>query len=72
MAIGWRHYGKIRQEALDRLGRVEIDTGRIDDLPAEFSGGMRQRLQIAKSMITRLVFLDQPADSSVNAPTFPR
>lgn len=72
MAIGWRHYGKIRQEALDWLTRVEIDNSRIDDLPAEFSGGMRQRLQIAKNMITRprLVFMDEPTgglDVSVQA-----
>jgi putative phosphonate transport system ATP-binding protein len=72
MAIGWRHYDKIRQEALEWLERVEIDADRIDDLPVEFSGGMRQRLQIAKNMITRprLVFMDEPTgglDVSVQA-----
>lgn len=72
MAVGWRHYGRIRAEALDWLQRVEIDTGRIDDCPEQFSGGMRQRLQIAKNMVTRprLVFMDEPTgglDVSVQA-----
>lgn len=72
MAIGWRNYGKIRAEAESWLGRVEIDAGRIDDTPDTFSGGMRQRLQIAKNMVTRprLVFMDEPTgglDVSVQA-----
>jgi putative phosphonate transport system ATP-binding protein len=72
MAVGWRNYGAIRREAGDWLGRVEIDRDRIDDSPQAFSGGMRQRLQIAKSMVTRprLVFMDEPTgglDVSVQA-----
>ncbi len=48
MAVGWRHYGDIREEeATGWLGRVEIAADRIDDDPRSFSGGMRQRLQIA-------------------------
>ena len=31
MAVGWRHYGRIRGSATQWLDRVEIDTGRIDD-----------------------------------------
>jgi putative phosphonate transport system ATP-binding protein len=72
MAVGWRNYGRIRGEAIDWLGRVEIDAGRIDERPEAFSGGMRQRLQIAKNMVTRprLVFMDEPTgglDVSVQA-----
>src|SRR5207342_3969440 len=54
------------------LGRVEIAADRIDDEPRAFSGGMRQRLQMAKNMVTspRLVFMDEPTgglDVSVQA-----
>ena len=72
MAIGDRHYGKIRDTAIDWLGRVEISDDRIDDQPRAFSGGMRQRLQIARNLVTgpRLVFMDEPTgglDVSVQA-----
>jgi putative phosphonate transport system ATP-binding protein len=72
MSVGARHYGNIRGEALDWLGRVEIDRSRIDDIPKAFSGGMRQRLQIARNLVThpRLVFMDEPTsglDVSVQA-----
>lgn len=72
MAIGWRNYGAIRSEASAWLSRVEIDQDRIDDRPDSFSGGMRQRLQIAKNMVTRprLIFMDEPTgglDVSVQA-----
>jgi putative phosphonate transport system ATP-binding protein len=65
MAVGARHYGNIRSEAAQWLSRVEIDTARIDDLPRDFSGGMQQRLQIARNLVTkpRLVFMDEPTAS---------
>jgi len=72
MAVGARHYGEIRGRAVDWLARVEIDPARIDDRPGTFSGGMQQRLQIARNLVTgpRLVFMDEPTgglDVSVQA-----
>ncbi|MEM7075943.1 MAG: phosphonate C-P lyase system protein PhnK [Pseudomonadota bacterium] len=72
MAVGARHYGQIRDRAIDWLGRVEIAADRIDDRPTSFSGGMQQRLQIARNLVTgpRLVFMDEPTgglDVSVQA-----
>jgi putative phosphonate transport system ATP-binding protein len=62
MAVGARHYGDIRDQAIDWLGRVEINESRVDDRPTQFSGGMQQRLQIARNLVTgpRLVFMDEP------------
>ncbi len=72
MALGERHYGRLRSIAEHWLARVEIDPCRIDETPKNFSGGMRQRLQIARNLVTepRLIFMDEPTsglDVSVQA-----
>lgn len=72
MAIGECHYGDIREESIEWMASVELAADRVDDKPSQFSGGMQQRLQIAKNLVTkpRLVFMDEPTgglDVSVQA-----
>lgn len=50
IAAGSRHVGKITERAHELLDVVNIEDFRRKDAPATFSGGMQQRVQIAKAL----------------------